>query len=137
MSGSPTYRVWQALHARCGNPNNHAYADYGGRGITVCERWATFEPFLEDMGVRPYAMSLDRIDPNKGYEPSNCRWADAKTQSNNRRNSFERIEREFSQVVERVSGGRSPSYSREEVAEIIRALKRELLGAPALIASGS
>ena len=72
---------------RCLNSRHHAFADYGGRGITVCEKWLNFEGFLEDMGVRPAGRSLDRIDNNKGYSKENCKWATQKEQSNNKRNN--------------------------------------------------
>lgn len=85
MEGTRTYRSWVAMRARCNNPKTRDYASYGGRGITVCERWESFENFLEDMGERPPGKSLDRINNDLGYLPDNCRWATAKEQANNRR----------------------------------------------------
>lgn len=75
------------MRERCGNPNRKSYANYGGRGITVCERWRTFDLFLADMGERPDGATIDRVDGTRGYEPGNCRWATMAVQQRNRRSS--------------------------------------------------
>ena len=75
------------MHARCYNPKHPRYADYGGRGITVCERWHSFENFLADMGEPPPGLTLDRINNDLGYSPENCRWATVSEQNNNQRRS--------------------------------------------------
>jgi hypothetical protein len=92
-SKDPIYAVWRMMLSRCNNPNSANWQHYGGRGITVCERWRSFENFIADMGEKPAGLSIDRIDNEGNYEPSNCRWATPKQQTANRRERRDTRER--------------------------------------------
>jgi len=89
LSNSKSYYTYIQMIERCHNQQHKFYYNYGGRGIFVCDRWLnSFQNFIEDMGIAPIGLSLDRIDNDKGYEKSNCRWVDKKTQNENKRNSI-------------------------------------------------
>jgi len=87
MHRTKIFRLWSGLFTRCYNKASPSYKYYGSRGIKVCKRWHVFINFYNDMGNRPKNKSLDRIDNDKGYKPSNCRWATYKQQANNRSNN--------------------------------------------------
>lgn len=84
-----TRRSFEAMHQRCTNPKATGYHNYGGRGITVCERWNDYQAFIEDMGYRPSKdLSIERINNELGYNKDNCKWATRKEQANNKRASI-------------------------------------------------
>lgn len=87
MHDSNEYKIWRGIRNRCFNKNEPAYKNYGGRGITVCERWNSFENFLIDMGRRPNGLSIERVNVNGNYEPGNCCWVTMKAQQANRRDT--------------------------------------------------
>lgn len=87
LTGTRIYVIWRNMRWRCTNPNHKDYANYGGRGITVCDRWQKLEHFLEDMGEPPEGYTIERKNVNGHYVPGNCIWAPQEVQQNNRRNN--------------------------------------------------
>lgn len=135
---SRVYNTYMMMRARCSNPNATGYECYGGRGITVCDRWNnSFQSFLDDMGEPPDGTSIDRIDVNGHYEPTNCRWATRSEQQANRRNTV-RIDlngevktmHEWSESLDipvrtiraRIAAGRAPQevLSKERLGKCLR-----------------
>lgn len=124
------YSAWSKMKRRCSEDGYRARR-YKDRGIKVCDRWAnSYENFLADMGRAPEGYTLDRIDNNKGYEPSNCRWASMKEQSNNRNNNrvitYNSVSKTLSQWAETIK--RSPSTLSEALSKNPDALSKYLQG---------
>lgn len=88
LSNSRAYQTWDRIWQRTTNPNSDSWENYGGRGITVCDRWKIFENFLEDMGQPPEDLQLDRIRNNEGYSKENCKWSTRKQNGRNKRNNI-------------------------------------------------
>lgn len=82
-----TYQCWLGMRNRCSNSRHQSFKDYGGRGITVCHEWDSFDTFLKDMGPKPTGLEIDRIKNDEGYSKDNCRWTTRSVQCNNRRSN--------------------------------------------------
>jgi hypothetical protein len=110
------HMTWTGIKSRCLNPRNKQYPEYGGRGISVCERWYKFEDFFADMGTPPENMTLERIDNSGPYSPDNCVWATRKTQANNKRSciyvSIDGVTKTVSQWCELTGVNRMTAYTR-------------------------
>lgn len=113
MAYEPVYFSYNNMKQRVLNKNNPDYMNYGGRGITICKEWLGkdgFKNFIKDMGERPADTSIDRIDVNGNYEPSNCRWVSRQTQNENKRN----VSKYGSHIYRRV-GGFAVHYKRKYI----------------------
>ena len=110
LGGTPTYSTWYMMINRCTDQKNVVWEFYGGRGISVCDEWASIDAFVRDMGLRPDGMTLDRVDPNGNYEKSNCRWATVVEQNRNRTNNV--LSREKVEAIRRaIASGLSQSQA--------------------------
>ena len=86
-STTSTYIAWRNMRRRCSSPTDSSWHHYGGRGIKVCPRWDSYDQFVKDMGLKPFGLTLERLNTNKGYEPGNCAWVTMRNNINNRRNT--------------------------------------------------
>lgn len=111
LADTRTHRIWMSMRQRCLNPNNPAYKNYGGRGITIDPVWNTFDQFLADMGEAPDGMSIERIDNEKGYAPDNCKWATRLEQGRNTRKcqpvTFQGVTKTITEWAEQYGIGKS------------------------------
>jgi len=116
LSNDDLYRTWQGMMSRCYNQNNEKYKDYGGRGITVCERWHDVRNFIEDIISKPENVTIDRKNVNGNYEPNNVQWASDKEQQNNKRNNvmvfFEGQKMTVTQAAEKSGIPRTTIFNR-------------------------
>lgn len=125
-SYTKTYSCWKQMLQRCSNPRNPSFPNYGGRGITVCERWQLFSGFLADMGEAPADRSIERRDNSGGYRPDNCFWATrTQQQRNTRRNVLTMPAARLIRAAHRIGVsmraiGRAHGISHNHVGEVVR-----------------
>lgn len=119
MRHTPEYRAWANARARCYNSKCQGYKNYGGKGITVCERWRTFENFFADMGLRPSAdHSIDRKDNFGNFEPGNCRWA-TRIEQNNKRSIY-RLLTHNGRTMTMAQWGRERGYKKNVIPDRLK-----------------
>ena len=112
MTKTKVFRIWTTMRRRCASPTSRDYPKYGGRGITVCQRWQDFANFAADMGDRPAGYELDRIDNDGDYSPNNCRWATRKEQVRNRHVTLMYGGKPLAQIAEEVGEKYMTVYTR-------------------------
>lgn len=131
MTHTPTWRSWMGMKARCDNPNAEGYHNWGGRGITYCERWEEFENFFDDMGEKPDGKSIDRIDNDGNYYKENCKWATRKEQQNNMRSNviveFDGLSMTIAQWAEHIGISRSRLQDRLKKWTVKEALTKPIM----------
>ena len=128
MHRTSTYTSWRSMIDRCTRESAPNYYLYGGRGITVCERWRRFEDFLKDMGERPIDRTLDRVDNDGNYEPGNCRWATRSEQQRNKRPAPKRTTCKRGHVLAEVGVYVSGRSRQCKACALDRARKRQVIG---------
>ena len=122
MSREQDYSVWTSMKSRCVNSNDKDYARYGGRGVSVCQRWQdSFDDFMKDMGPRPDGYTIDRTNNDGNYEPKNCKWVDRKTQAGNRSHAAEEKTHEFDVEVFSTGIWNGDAYTEGDLNEMVHA----------------